>query len=180
MFEKFDEKSLYFQIQMLINHHIDFPMALQAQHYIIESMPFLMNKFNSLPIKSAAVLFYFLSSLLQTNWKGHSQNCWQFSLTVWQYSNTKRKKEKVVNHPICIEFSFNRYWREWKEHLYQTNENYPWRRILRGGQEELCQTGLPEHLHVHADHDPSHGDTQYSFLWFPEPGTVRVGLLLKF
>lgn len=64
----------------------------------------------------------------------------------------------------------NRHWREWKEHLHQTNEDHTWRRIHSWGQEELCQTGLPEHLHVHAVDDPSHGGAPYIFLWPPEPG----------
>lgn len=67
-----------------------------------------------------------------------------------------------------------RHWRKWKEYLHQTNEDYPWRRIHRWGQEELRQTGLSEHLHVHAVDGPSHGDTQCVFLWSPEPGTERL------
>ncbi len=55
---------------------------------------------------------------------------------------------------------FLRHWGKWKEHIHQTDEDYPRRWVLRRGQKGLHQTGLSEHLHRHAGNDPSHGDTQ--------------------
>lgn len=53
-----------------------------------------------------------------------------------------------------------RHWRKREEHVYQADEDYPWRWLLRRGQKGFHQTGLPEHLHSHAGDDPSHGDAQ--------------------
>ena len=53
-----------------------------------------------------------------------------------------------------------RYRGEWQEHLHQTDEDHPWDGLHRRGQEGLHQAGVPEHLHLHAGHDPGHGEPQ--------------------
>ena len=75
-----------------------------------------------------------------------------------------------VKHKHKYLIESNRYRREWKEHLYQADEDHPRRRIHGRGQTELRQAGLPEHLHVHAGDGASHGGAQPLLLWSAEPG----------
>lgn len=56
--------------------------------------------------------------------------------------------------------SFRRDWRVRKVHIHQTDANHPWSRLLRRGQTRLHQTGLPEHLHGHAEYDQGHGSSE--------------------
>ena len=72
----------------------------------------------------------------------------------------RRSKVCLTNlqNKLCSLFlspSFLRHRGEWEEHIHQTDEDHPRHRLLRWGQKRFYQTGVSEHLHVHAGHDPS-------------------------
>lgn len=82
--------------------------------------------------------------------------CWHGKLSVLH------KPTKYINsvHLSPFPVFFLRHWGKREEHIHQTDEDYSWRRLLRRGQKGFHKTGLSEHLHGHAGHDPSHGDAQ--------------------
>lgn len=71
-------------------------------------------------------------------------------------------------------FVLLRYGRKWQKHLHQTDEDHPRCRLLGRRQEGLHPPRLPEHLHLHAGHDPGHRDAQDSLQVWAELGKTRV------
>lgn len=84
-----------------------------------------------------------------------TQRFWHRGINVLLCFKMKRHKPRITDCPFVC-----RHWGKWEEHLHQTDEDYPRHRLLRRGQKGFHQTGLSEHLHVHAGDDPRRRDAQ--------------------